>query len=104
MKYDVETIQKIMVDYGVVIRAIPMVERFVLEVCHKDQYPEGKVVMMGKPFNREMLVFEKPLHHAGKFIVAFANNTMSTVRFDGKHYFDTIDDVIDYVIETQKKD
>lgn len=96
--YTIDFVQDVMREYSLVIRAIPNKDRHVYEKEHIDMYPNGTIEMLGKPFNREMLVVENIPEHAGEFVIGFAKHTLSGVSFIKNRYFKNIDEIIDFVL------
>ena len=96
--YTIDYVQYVMRDYWLVIRAIPNKERHILEKEHIDMYPNGTIEMLGKPYNREMLVVEETPNHAGEFIIGFAKHTLCMVSFIKSRYFKNIDEIMDFVL------
>ncbi len=89
----VEELQQIMIEKGVVIRAIPMKIRGIYEKEKINKYPNGTIQYLPE-FKREMLVCESVPQNAGKFIIEQNQGSLSTVKFCGKEYFDTIEDAV----------
>ena len=76
----IEELERLMVEYGIVLRAIPTTVREILEVRHKDEYPDGKVVYL-EEFHRDMLVVERVPKHAGEFLMECRQGTSEMVQF-----------------------
>lgn len=98
---NIEDLEKIMVDYGVVIRAIPKVCRDIIEKRHINEYPDGKIVYL-EDFKREMLIIKRIPKNAGKFLLEYNQKTSNMVKFEGKKYFDSITDAIQYLLEKER--
>lgn len=87
-------LEAVMVEYGVVMRAIPKVVKAVYGTAHIGRFPTGRVQYLPE-FKREMLIVERTPRNAGKFIFEYAQNTDTTVRFRGATYYDTIGQAVD---------
>lgn len=94
---DIQELEKIMVEYGVVLRPIPKIVRSVYEKKYATTTPDGVVKYMEK-YKREMLVVERVPENAGKFIFECQKNTNRIVHFHGKKYFDSIEEAIQYLL------
>jgi hypothetical protein len=99
---DIKKLEQIMIAHGVVLRAIPEKIVSVIEVYHKDKYPDGRIEYIER-YKREMLVVEKIPIHAGKFIFECAKNTNGMIQFYGKRYFDSIDEAVNALLEDKNK-
>lgn len=95
-----ETLGKLMVKHNLAIRAVPMVQRDIVEVRHKDKYPDG-VIQYLPDFKREMLVTLRTPKHAGMFVVEKARGTAATVHFGPKKFYRSLEDIVK---EYQKKE
>lgn len=90
---NMQELEKVMVEYGIVIRAIPYYHMSTFEVQHKDRYPEG-IEYFDPRYNRNMLKVKKANHHGGKFIIAQQTDTSQMVPFYKVRYFDSIEDAV----------
>lgn len=90
---DLKELEKIMIEYGVVIRAIPMTVREVYAKEHIKKYPNGEIKYLPE-YKKEMLVVIRVPQSAGKFVIESAKHTMTQIQFRGIEYFDTIEDAI----------
>ncbi len=97
----IEELEKIMVEHGVVLRAIPKVVVGVYEKKHIERYPNA-VVKYVEGFKREMLFVERVPQNAGKFIFELAK-TDSMVRFCPKEYFVSIEEAVGALLKTKEK-
>ena len=87
---------ELMFKHGLVIRAIPSTKADIMEVRHKDRFPEGKAEYL-EDFNREMWVVVHNNSLGGKFIVETVRHQDSVVRFTRlSHTYDSIEDIINY--------
>lgn len=86
-------LERILIQNGASIRAIPMEELAICEVRHKDQFPDAEVVYL-EEYGREMLVERKVPKMAGKFVIEPNCGTSSTILFHGKQFFDSIEDAV----------
>lgn len=89
----IERLQKIMVEKALSIRAIPKSIRGVVEVRHKEQYPDGHAEYLDR-FGREMWVYERQPEHGGQFIVESNCGTSSMVKFYGKRYYNSLEEIV----------
>ncbi|PLS19313.1 hypothetical protein CVD28_02555 [Bacillus sp. M6-12] len=99
-KMDLEVLGRLMIEHGLVIRAIPMEETSVYEVYHKDKYPDG-VVYYDERRKREMIRVTKKLSKGGKFIITKVNGQGTIVNNWGKPviFYDTIEEAVKSIIE-----
>lgn len=65
---DLKTLEAIMVENGLIIRAIPKKIRHAFEKEHFEDYPDGEIKYLDE-FKREMLVVERTPKNAGKFVI-----------------------------------
>jgi len=94
----IQELEKIMVQYGVAIRAIPQTVISVYEASHIDQYPEGHLEFL-EGYGREMLIVQKTPHKAGKFVIIPDNGTSTSVSFACEPFYDSIEDAVDALLE-----
>ncbi len=97
-----ETLGKLMVEHNLAIRAVPMVVRDIVEVRHKDEYPDGVIKYLPE-FKREMLVTLRTPKHAGMFVVEKASGTASTVHFGHKKFYRSLEDIVKEYQEKEDK-
>lgn len=96
---NLDILQKIMIEKGLSIRAIPMANRIVVELRHKDDFPNGHVQYL-EEFKREMWVEERQNPHRGQFVVESNCGTRATVKFSGKRFYNSLQDLFkDYESE-----
>lgn len=88
----IKDLQNLMVEYGLVIRAIPPTARIVVELRHKDKYPNGHAQYL-EAFKREMWVEEIENIHAGQFAVEQCRSTTATVHFSGKKFYHSLEEL-----------
>ena len=93
MTMTIQELERDMVEYGIVIRAIPHYNTSTVEVRHKDIYPEG-VEYFDPRFNRKMLKVTKTNHHGGKYIITKQTDTGQMVSFYNPRYFDSVEDAV----------
>lgn len=93
MKIDIADLETIMVKYGLAIRAIPETVQGVVEAYHKDLFPDGRIVYL-EEYKREMLVFESRPRNAGKFVIERVQNTDTRIQFQGKKFYNSIDEAV----------
>lgn len=94
---DIKTLETIMQEYGIVIRAIPNKIRRVYDKYHIKDFPDAELKYI-EQFGRMMCVVMETPKHAGKFIVERAPHTYTDVRFLKEQYFDTIEEAVNYII------
>lgn len=90
-------LEKIMVKYGITIRAIPHYDRSTIDVLHKIQYPNA-IEYFDPRFNRNMLRTKKENHHAGKFMITKNTDTCKMVPFFKPKYFNSIEEAIKWIV------
>lgn len=88
----IEELERIMVEHGATIRAIPKVIVGVYEKRHIDKYPDGRIEYFDS-FKREMLVTESAPKNAGKFLLKSKCGTGCMVEFERKFY-DSIEQAV----------
>lgn len=88
-----EKLQKIMIENALSIRAIPKTVRGVVETIHKEEFPEGHPEYL-ETFKREMWVYYRHPAHGGQFVVESKCGTGSLVRFPGKRFYDSLEEII----------
>lgn len=93
IKMDTKELYKIMVEHGVVLRAIPDKIVKIYEKQHFDKYPDGTIKYM-EEFEREMLIVEQTPINAGKIIMEQRKDTGSIVVFTGKKFYDSIEQAV----------
>lgn len=96
---NIKELESIMIEYGVVLRAIPKTVRGVYEKYHIDKYPNGTIEYL-EEYKREMLVVISVPKNAGKFVFECQKNTISGVQFQGNKYFDSIELAIADLLRT----
>lgn len=103
---NLKELEALMVRHGAVIRAITENERIVVEKRHTVQFPNAEVKFLPE-FNRKMLVEVKPRKHGGQFVLECVKHSCATVKFSGKRFFKSLDEVAEYLAgleEVQKND
>lgn len=98
----IQELEKFMKEHGVALRAIPLKGRVIYAPHYKDEYPDGKIMYLEEPYNREMLVVEFTPPHAGKFLIESVKGTSATVWFTNR-YFDSIEDAVEAVLSGEAK-
>lgn len=93
----IEELEKIMIKYGIVVRAIPRYEYGTIDTQHKSQYPES-IEYFDPRFNRNMLRIKKENHYAGKFMIVKNIDTCAIVPFYKPKYFDSIEEAIKWIV------
>lgn len=96
-------LERYMIQYGIVVRGIPVKQRYVLEAMHKHYYPDAEVFYDEKR-KRNMIKGEKPLNpnYAGKFIVGRCTGTGQFVDWERDKTFNTTKEAIEYMINKIK--
>ncbi|TPG68597.1 hypothetical protein EEL31_08745 [Brevibacillus laterosporus] len=105
-KMNLEELAKLMIEHGLVIRAIPHETTSNCEARHKDSYPDG-VVYYDEYLKRDMLRVTRQNSQGGKFIIAKKGNQDSTVngwewnQLTRKKvaFYDTIEEAIESFIK-----
>lgn len=93
-----EELSKVMIEKGLAIRAIPMDRRIVVEVRHKKEFPNGHAEYL-EEFKREMWVEVRKNKHGGQFVVESNGGTNATVKFSGKTFYNSLDDLLKAVAD-----
>lgn len=96
----IEELEHLMVEHGIVLRAIPNTVREILEVRYRDEYPDGKVVYL-EEFHREMLIVEHVPKHAGEFLMECRQGTSQMVPFNRIFYKSISEAIADLPQRTQ---
>ncbi len=89
-----EALQNIMIEKGLAIRAIPLSSRVVVELSHQSEYPNGCAQYL-EEFKREMWVEVKKNKYGGQFVVESYCGTNATVRFAGRKFYSSLEELID---------
>lgn len=100
---DIKELENIMVSHGVVLRAIPKTARSIYEKYHADKYPDG-IIMYLEKYKREMLIVENIPKNAGKFIFECEKHTSSIVKFNGKKFYDSIEQAIEDLVSHESEE
>lgn len=102
------TLERLMVEHGACIRAIPKRVRSIVEVRHIND-PEfsksnivRKEIIYLEDFKREMLVVERVPKYAGMFLVETGLRTTAGVQFSGKKYYKSLKDVMSAIEKDDK--
>lgn len=102
------TLERLMVEHGACIRAIPKKIRGTYEVRHIDD-PEfskpnvvRKEVIYLEEYKRKMLVVEHIPHHAGMFLVETGLGTTAGVQFHGKQFYKSLEEAMAAIEKTGK--
>lgn len=80
---DLKGLEKLMVEYGLVIRAIPFGHQFRVETRHKDKYPDG-IEYYDESCKRNMLRVTEKNSQGGKFVITVEPTQGSTINYWGK--------------------
>lgn len=86
-------LQKVMIENGLAIRAIPTTSKTVVEIRNKDRFPNGHAQYI-EEYKREMWVDERKNNHGGQFVVECNCGTDKTVHFSGKRFYNSIEELI----------
>jgi len=94
-----ELLEKVMVEHGIVIRAIPYEHSGTLEVRHKDKYPNG-IVCYDEKHGRNMLKITEKNSKGGKFIITTAGWQGTYINW-GKPviFYDTLEQAINSIVK-----
>lgn len=95
---DIKDLEKIMVEHGVVLRAIPMKVTGIYETRHQKKFPNARVEYL-EDFKREMLIDERVPINAGRFIFEANQGTGSLVKFYAKKFYDSIEEAIEDLLK-----
>lgn len=90
-----EDLAKLMIEYGLVIRAIPYEKTSIFEVQHQDDYPSS-TVYYDDNYKREMIRVTEKNPKGGKFIITKTSGQGTMVNFWGKPviFYDTIEEAV----------
>lgn len=97
--FTLKEIQDLMKTYGITLKAIPVQETRIYEVCQKSAHPEGAVVYLPE-YHREMLVVKAPPRHAGKIKAKACVGTRLQISYCSSGYYDNM---VDAVIDTAQR-
>ena len=97
---DLEKIERLMIKYGVSIRAIPEVSEMIVETRHMDQYPNGKIIFL-QEFGREMLIVQKHHKFGGKFVMQSKCGSQSIVRFNTDKVYGSIEEILEELLKLE---
>lgn len=90
---DLSTLQKIMVQNGLAIRAVPMMQRIVVDILHKNEFPDGHAEYL-EEYKREMWVVNRKNIHGGQFVVESNCGTSAIIHFSNKKFYNSIEELI----------
>lgn len=93
----IKELEKIMIEYGITIRAIPHYDRSTIDIRHKAQYPNA-IEYFDPRFHRNMLRTKKENCHAGEFMVVKNTDTCEIVSFFKPKYFNSIEEAIQWIV------
>lgn len=79
--FTIENLQELMIEHGVIIRAIPEYEINLLEPRHKDKHPDAEIIH-DERYNRDFIRVKTKLSLGKKFIIGIKQNQMSKVWDD----------------------
>lgn len=97
-----EQLESLLIQHSAVIRAIPKSVRIVVEKRHMEQFPNAEIKYLPE-YRREMLVEERQTKHGGEFALEIAKHTHSRVDFQGKRFFKSLTEVIEYLTDLDAK-
>lgn len=98
---DIKELEKIMIEHGLVIRAVPKKVRSVFEKQHIDKFPDGKIEYLER-YKREVLVVDQVPKNAGKFIIECAESACATIRFSGEKFYDSVEEAVEDFLKNDK--
>lgn len=102
-KYNLQKLQELMVEHGLVIRTIPKTITSTCEARHANLYPTGVIKYLPE-YKRKMLVVTTHPEHGGQVIITQCKHTQTMVKFNGDRYFDDIQSAVDYMLEKIKQE
>jgi len=87
--------ENFMIKHGAIIRAIPYERTSILEVRHKDKFPDG-TLYYDETFGRDMLKITRKNSQGGKFIITTCTDQGEVIRNWGKPviFYDSIEQAI----------
>ena len=90
-----DSLEKIMIKHGIVIRAIPYESTSVVEAYHKDKFPDG-IIYYDEAFGRNMLKVTKKNTQGGTFVITTCKDQSAVIRNWGKPviFYDSIEQAI----------
>ena len=94
-------LEKIMIEHGVTLRAIPTEVYGVYEKTHAEEFPDGQILYLDR-FKQEMVIVKRIPENAGKFIFKRNCDTASAVRFEGQRYYDSIEEAIEALLQSER--
>lgn len=100
---DLKNLGQLMVKHSAVIRALPEEVQIIVEKRHADQFPNAEIKFLPE-YKREMLVEYRHPRHGGQFVLEFAKNTGNRVQFTGWRFFNSLEEVAEYLIELERKE
>jgi hypothetical protein len=102
---DLKTLERLMIERGLTIRAIPKEYKETwskyadnCNECKRNKDNDKKMnrtCVMEFNNNKEFCVFTRKPKNGGKFLIVDNCGNGSMIRFDGKKYFDSINDIIE---------
>lgn len=109
---DIEELGRLMIEHGLVIRAIPYETTSVYEIRHKDKYPDA-VVFYSEARKCDMIRVTKKLSQGGKFIITQVLDQGTIINYWGKPgnwgkkvpvvFYDTIEQAVNSMIDQPKE-
>jgi hypothetical protein len=103
MAMDINELGKLMIEHGLVIRAIPHEKTAIYEAYHKDKYPDGVVCYM-ESFKRNMLKVTTKNSQGGKFIIEKVSSQGSMIRWGkGTVFYGTIEEAVESIINRKER-
>jgi|GEM_PF-3528522 len=103
---NIKELSEVMIEHGLVIRAIPKTVTAIYDPRHKNKYPSG-VIKYDERLNRDMLFVESIPGNAGKFIIRSEESSNATVQFYKSKVYDTpiqaVEDFLENLNPKQRK-
>lgn len=90
---NLKELETIMISYGIALRAIPREITEIYEQNHSNKYTNGEIRYLAD-FKREMLIVRRVPKNAGKFIAEIKVGSGSSVLFNSKKVYDSIEQAI----------
>lgn len=82
MSIDIKDLEYLMVEHGLIIRAIPLEQHFKVEVRHKDKYPDG-IEYYDEHCKRKMLKVIEKNRQGGKYVITAEQTQGKLINYWG---------------------
>lgn len=96
---NIEELGRLMIEHGLVIRAIPLETTSTYEIHHRDSYPDAEV-FYSEARKCEMIRVTKKNSQGGKFLISQKNDQGTIVNYWGKPvvFYDSIEQAVKSVL------